>query len=44
MAKIGKIKIKGKPKVSTTGSGGVLSKKVALSIKLVKGNENKKNS
>ena len=33
MAKIGKIKIKGKPKPTAIGSGGILNKKVGLSIK-----------
>lgn len=36
MAKIGKIKIKGKPKPTAIGSGGILNKKVGLSIKIIK--------
>lgn len=44
MAKIGKIKIKGKPKLGSKGNGGILAKKVALSVKLIKGNANKKST
>jgi len=36
MAKKGKIKIKGKPKLASKCNCGVLSQKVALSTKLIK--------